>query len=72
MFWLLLINGSIMIGVSLNSEAPDPEVVEKYTWSKKMYDDETKDLESLPKWQNYRYQSLVILILTALLVGYFW
>lgn len=71
-FVLLLINGAIMIGVSMNSEAPDPEVVRQYTWSKKMYDDETKDLEGLPWWQNYRYQSMVILALTAMIVGYFW
>jgi len=71
-FVLLLVNGAIMIGVSINTEAPDQDVVDQYTWSKKMYDDETKDLEGLPKWQNYRYQSVALLILTAMIVGYFW
>jgi SSS family solute:Na+ symporter len=61
-----------MAGVSLNTEAPDPEVVENYTWSKKMFRDETKELEKLPLWQNYRIQSIGLLILTALIVGYFW
>jgi len=71
-FVLLLINGGIMISVSMNTEAPDPDVVEQYTWSKKMYDAETKDLEGLEWWKNYRYQSIVILGITAAIVGYFW
>jgi len=71
-FFLFLLNGLIMITVSLNSEAPDPEVVEKYTWSRKVYQLETEELKGLAWYKNYRIQSLFILILTACLVGYFW
>lgn len=71
-FVLLLINSAIMIGVSLNTEAPDPEVVEKYTWSRKLYREETEQLKSVAWYKNYRYQALVLLVLTAALVGYFW
>ena len=53
-FVLLLINGTIMLMVSLSSEAPDPEVVKNYTWNVKMYHDETLKLKKLPLWQNYR------------------
>jgi SSS family solute:Na+ symporter len=71
-FFLFLLNGLIMVTVSLNSEAPDPEVVEQYTWSKKVYQLETEELRGMAWYKNYRIQSLIILILTACLVGYFW
>jgi SSS family solute:Na+ symporter len=71
-FVLLLINGAVMLLVSLNSEAPDPEVVKNYTWNVKMYREETIELKKLPLWQNYRVQSMVLLVLTAIIVGYFW
>ncbi|MGF1669848.1 MAG: sodium:solute symporter [Balneolaceae bacterium] len=71
-FVLFILNGLIMITVSLNSEAPDPEIIEQYTWSRKVYDLETEELKGMAWYKNYRYQSLFIFILMSMLVGYFW
>jgi len=71
-FVLFILNGVIMTVTSLNSEAPDPEVVAQYTWNKKVYKLETEELKGLPWYKNYRVQSLILLVLTACLVGYFW
>jgi len=43
-----------------------------YIWESSLFTDETKELESLPWYLNYRYLSIVLLILTAIVVGYFW
>ena len=43
-----------------------------YVWKKSLFTEETEELEALPWYLNYRYQSVVLLILTAILVGYFW
>ncbi len=43
-----------------------------YIWTKSLIKAETEELSSLPWYLNYRYLSIVLLILTALIVGYFW
>ncbi len=58
--------------VSLMTPAPPTEKVESLTWSKKLIAEETAELADLPWWQNYRYQSVALLILSAMIVSYFW
>ena len=51
---------------------PFADKVRDYTWSRDIIDAETEELSGLPWWQNYRYQAVGLLILTAILVGSFW
>ena len=46
--------------------------VRDYTWNKSLIDEETAELEGLPWYQNYRYQSVILLVLTAILIAFFW
>ena len=63
----LLIN----VVVSLSTAPPDPEKVAHYTWSPSLFREETKELKSTPWYLNYRIQAIVLLIITALVVGMF-
>ena len=46
--------------------------VANYTWSPRLIREETEELAGLPWYKNYRILSVFLLILTAILVGYFW
>ncbi len=46
--------------------------IENYIWKKSIFNEETEELADVIWYKNYRYQSVVLLILTAILVGYFW
>ena len=48
------------------------EKVAHYTWSRRLITEETEELKGLPWYLNYRYLSVLLLIITALVVGYFW
>ena len=57
--------------VSLSSAPPKDEVKE-LTWNRGLYRAETKELEGLPWYQNYRVLAVILLIVTAIVVGAFW
>jgi SSS family solute:Na+ symporter len=42
------------------------------TWRPALWHAETRDLEGLPLWQNYRYQSAALFVTTAAIVIWFW
>lgn len=46
--------------------------LENYIWKKSIFHEETEELKETIWYLNYRYQSVVLLILTAILVGFFW
>ena len=69
---LLLICMIIHIVVSLVTPGPDEEVVRQYTWRKSVWTDETAELAELPWYKNYRILSLVLLVITAALVAWWW
>jgi len=62
----------VLIVASLTSPAPEAQAVAPYVWTRRFFDAETRELASLPFYQNYRWQSLGLLILAALVVGWFW
>jgi len=51
---------------------PSPEKVKKMTWSRSIFQEETKELEGLPRYKNYRILAIILLLITALVVGWFW
>lgn len=69
---LLLICMIIHIMVSLMTPGPDEEVVRQYTWRKSVWTDETAELAELPWYKNYRILSLILLVITAALVAWWW
>ncbi len=71
-FYLFIICLLIHAGVSMATGPADPEKVASYVWTKSLIREETTELANLPWYQNYRILSVILLILTAILVGYFW
>ena len=43
-----------------------------YVWRKEIFTSETAELRDLPWYKNYRILAVLLLILTFLVVGYFW
>jgi len=68
---LLLICMAVHVGVSLATGKPSAEKVENMTWSKKIFREETVELKGLPWYKNYRYLSIILLLLTAAIVFWF-
>ncbi len=57
----------VVIG-SLTAPPPPAEKTDGLMWRRADYDAETAHLKSVPAWMNYRYQALVLLAITAVLV----
>jgi len=58
--------------VSLATAPPTEEQVSSLTWNKKIFNEETKEMKGLPWYQNYRVLAIILLLITAVVVGYFW
>lgn len=65
---------SILVHViaSLSSELPDSSQVDAYTYKKELFTNESVELKTLPWYKNYRILSILLLIVTAIIVGIFW
>ncbi|MGB1243230.1 MAG: hypothetical protein ACPG49_11955, partial [Chitinophagales bacterium] len=70
--YLTLICAVVHIVVSLATPAPDHSQIKEYIYSKKFYDEDTASLKGLPWYQNFRILSILLLLVTAVLIGYFW
>jgi SSS family solute:Na+ symporter len=56
-----------------NASAPPPaEKVDSMTWNIGIFRAETRELASLPWYKNYRILSLLLLLLTAFIVIWYW
>lgn len=62
----------IIVGVSLVTDAPSDEQVQNLVWTPDLWREETKELEGKPWYVNYRFWSLVLILITAALVILFW
>jgi SSS family solute:Na+ symporter len=69
---LLLACVIIQVIVSLSSTPPAPEKVEGMIWTPAIFKAETKEMALLPWYKNYRVLSILLLILTAIIVVWFW
>ncbi|MBS9460814.1 sodium:solute symporter [Flagellimonas sp. 389] len=58
--------------VSLTTGEPDAQKVAEYTYKKEMFAEETEELKDLPWYKNYRYLAIILLVVTTIIVGYFW
>ncbi|MEL6970746.1 MAG: sodium:solute symporter [Bacteroidota bacterium] len=60
------------VGISLVTTAPTADKLEGMIWTPKLIEEETRELAGLPWYQNYRYLSVILLVITAFVVAYFW
>ena len=67
-----LITAVLNIVISGMSAPPDAEKVDQLTWTKAIYRAETRELADLPWYKNYRVLSLLLLLMTAFIVIWFW
>ena len=58
--------------VSLLTAAPDPKKLEGMIWTPKLIALETEELKELPWYKNYRYLSVILLVITIVVVSFFW
>ncbi len=58
--------------ISNLTSAPPAEKIKGLIWTKSIYVAETKELQGLPWYKNYRVLSILLLVLTALIVGWYW
>lgn len=69
LFFICLI---VHIITSLTSSAPPSNKTDGLIWTTKLIKEETEELRGLPWYMNYRYLSVLLLIITVFVVGYFW
>ncbi|MHA7055989.1 sodium:solute symporter [Aquimarina sp. M1] len=70
--WLFVICVVLHMIVSLATKPQSPQQIKEYTYKKEMFIKESKDLAGLPWYKNYRMLSVILLIITAVVVGFFW
>jgi len=61
----------VLVGVSLATEAPPAEKTDELTWNVSYWHAETRELEDLAWWQNYRYHSVLLVLCTAVILYFF-
>ena len=61
-----------IVAVSLLTLPPPSQKVRDFTWQRKIYDRETTEIQRLPIMWNYRYLSVLLLGLLALILLLFW
>ncbi|HCD51697.1 MAG TPA: sodium transporter [Balneolaceae bacterium] len=69
---LLVVSLLIMVVVSNMTEAPSFEKIKDLVWTRELFASESEELKGMPWFKNYRYQSIIILVLTAVIIGTFW
>jgi SSS family solute:Na+ symporter len=64
--FLLIISLLVNTVISLSGEKPDPDVISVYTWKKQLWHEDTLELKSIPWYKNFRYLSVVVLLLAII------
>lgn len=70
--FLFLANSLIMVVISLLTPAPEYETVRDLTWTPELLHEESRELAGKPWYQNYRYWSIALLVVTIGVVIAFW
>ena len=69
---LLLFCALVNVVISLATQAPAPEKTDALTWRVQIFNEETEELKGLPWFKNYRILAVLLLIVTAIIVGIYW
>jgi SSS family solute:Na+ symporter len=70
--FLFLANSLVLVVVSLATPAPDEDKVREVTWTPEVLREDSRRLAGKPWYQNYRYWSVALLVLTLGVVIAFW
>jgi len=64
----------VIYNVVISNLTPPPpaEKIANMTYSRSIFQEETKELQGMPWYKNYRTLAIILLIITALIVGWFW
>jgi len=62
----------LMVGISLMTTSKEGEETDQLIWRTQLWRDETLELAGTPVWQNYRYLSVGLLMVTAAIVIWWW
>ncbi|MEK6152040.1 sodium:solute symporter [Flavobacteriaceae bacterium 3-367] len=68
---LFLTTVVIHVVVSLATAPPPEDKVAEYTYKKELFTQETEELKAVPWYKNYRYLAIILLLVTAIVVGSF-
>lgn len=68
---LLVLSLVVNIIVSLSGKRPDEETVTKYTWRKHLWKEETEELKTIPWYKNFRYISVLLILLAFIEYWFF-
>ena len=71
-FYLFVVCMIVNFAVSYATALPELAKVRDYTWDRAIIAEETRELEGVAWYKNYRIQSIALLIITAILVAFFW
>jgi len=69
---LFVLTVPVIVLVSLVTPAPAAEKTEGLIWTKMFYRAETKTLQGLPWYQNYRIQSVILLVVAFVIFAFWW
>jgi SSS family solute:Na+ symporter len=69
---LFVLSTPFVIGVSLLTPEPPLHKTKGLTWSAKFYNDESKMLQGLRWFQNYRTLSILLLVVAFAVFGFWW
>ena len=69
---LFVITIPVIVIVSLLTPAPATEKTEGLIWTKMFYRAESRTLQSLPWYQNYRVQSMILLTVAFVIFAFWW
>jgi len=70
--WLFLFAIVLVVVISHMTEQKPGEEVDQLIWKPHLWHEETRALEGRPVWQNYRYQSAALLLVTAGIIVWWW
>jgi len=68
---LFVVSILVHVLVSVGSSPPAPQKVVEYTYKKKLFAQETEELKGSSWYRNYRILAIILLVITALVVGAF-
>lgn len=69
---LMVICFIVNLVVSYSTSPPDEEKISEYIWTRKHYEDDSKELAGVPWYKNFRVHSVLLLLLTAIIVIWLW
>ena len=69
---LFVLCSVVLVIGSLMTPEPEAEQVAPFTWTRASFNEESMQLKQLPIYKNYRFLSILLLVVTFILVANFW